>query len=84
MMNLHGRSGLTNLCVLTDAKLVVIPWARRIARPRRRRILHFYGAAQDGSKKMILITGSSGRVGKKVLQEAIRKESKAVACTVQG
>src|SRR5271165_1557985 len=33
-------------------------------------------AAQNGGKKMILITGASGSVGKAVLQEAIRKESK--------
>src|SRR5216684_8324200 len=33
-------------------------------------------AAQNGSKKMILITGASGSVGKAVLQEASRKESK--------
>jgi uncharacterized protein YbjT (DUF2867 family) len=32
-------------------------------------------AAQDGSKKMILITGASGSVGKAVLQEASRKVS---------
>jgi uncharacterized protein YbjT (DUF2867 family) len=36
-------------------------------------------AAQDGSKKMILITGASGSVGKAVLQEASRKESKVRA-----
>src|SRR5260370_36260751 len=36
----------------------------------------FSRAPQDGSQKMILITGSSGSVGKTVLQEAIRKESK--------
>ena len=33
-------------------------------------------ASQSGGKKMILITGASGSVGKAVLQEAIRKESK--------
>src|SRR5260370_36353513 len=33
----------------------------------------------NGSKKMILITGASGSVGKAVLQEAIRKESKVRA-----
>jgi uncharacterized protein YbjT (DUF2867 family) len=32
-------------------------------------------AAESGSKKMILITGASGSVGKVVLQEACRKES---------
>src|SRR5260370_4638429 len=32
-------------------------------------------AARNRSKKMILITGASGSVGKAVLQEAIRKES---------
>jgi len=36
-------------------------------------------AAQNGSKKMILITGASGSVGKAVLQEASRKESKVRA-----
>src|SRR6266571_7536635 len=41
-------------------------------RPTRR-------AAGSGSKKMILITGASGSVGKAVLQEAIRKESKVRA-----
>src|SRR5260370_165949 len=33
-------------------------------------------AARNRSKKMILITGASGSVGKAVLQEAIRNESK--------
>ncbi len=33
----------------------------------------------NGGKKMILITGASGSVGKTVLQEAIRKESKVRA-----
>src|SRR5260370_14362750 len=33
----------------------------------------------NGSKKMIVITGESGSVGKAVLQEAIRKESKVRA-----
>src|SRR5437660_7112892 len=46
------------------------------ARGRRPGFCVFSRAAQDGSKKMILITGSSGSVGKAVLQEAIRKESK--------
>ncbi len=36
-------------------------------------------AAESGSKKMILITGASGSVGKVVLQEANRKESKVRA-----
>src|SRR2546423_1378726 len=36
-------------------------------------------ATQNGSMKMILITGASGSVGKAVLQEAIRKASKVRA-----
>jgi uncharacterized protein YbjT (DUF2867 family) len=46
---------------------------------RRARLLEMGGAlraGQNGSKKMILITGASGSVGKAVLQEAIRTGSK--------
>src|SRR6266849_6793514 len=71
-----GRSGLTNLCVLHRCKLSLYHGREVFGSPKMARILHSSRAAQDGSKKMILITGSSGSVGKTVLQEAIRKESK--------
>src|SRR2546422_234280 len=55
-----------------------MPWkhAARSSQPEFDRSLR---AAQNGSKKMILITGASGSVGKAVLREAIQKESKVRA-----
>src|SRR5713226_3932481 len=72
------RSGLTNLCVL-----------HRLQEPLYHGLEAFRScqpetgwpprASQSGSTKMILITGASGSVGKTVLQEAIRRDSKVRA-----
>src|SRR5712691_4285700 len=77
MMDLHGaHSGLTNLCVLHRCKLSLYHGLEGFDSRETVWIRIPSRAAQNGSKKMILITGSSGSVGKAVLQEALRKEFK--------